>query len=427
PGRRDLPVPRQPGISVRRIADEREPVRNQRGLDAELLAYRRRVADLLAAAIDLHDAIALHALREILVRRPDVDLLHTLVGRRDPRRARERVVRLELDHRPHDDAHRVERLLERMKLREQLRLDPFAGLVVGPKIVAERFDHVIRADADVRRALLDHLEHRIQYADDGAERPVAARLEALQPVEMPKQLVCAVDEMDDHAPRREARTVAKATTSPLTAPGSAAAILTRRAARGAAEGDLSMRRNHYFLLGIATAALAGCEPETVLEGAGAPVAEAETPSPAAVDAARLANAENEPGQWMSHGRTYSEQRFSPLDQITTENVGELGLAWYADFDTERGQEATPLMVDGVIYVSTAWSKVNAYDAKTGEALWSYDSEVPGGWAVHACCDVVNRGVAVWEGKVYVGTLDGRLVALDAATGEELWDVNTIDR
>ena len=188
-----------------------------------------------------------------------------------------------------------------------------------------------------------------------------------------------------------------------------------------------MRRNHYFLLGIATAALAGCEPETVLEGAGAPVAEAETPSPAAVDAARLANAENEPGQWMSHGRTYSEQRFSPLDQITTENVGELGLAWYADFDTERGQEATPLMVDGVIYVSTAWSKVNAYDAKTGEALWSYDPEVPGGWAVHACCDVVNRGVAVWEGKVYVGTLDGRLVALDAATGEELWDVNTIDR
>src|SRR5690606_23692523 len=146
-----------------------------------------------------------------------------------------------------------------------------------------------------------------------------------------------------------------------------------------------------------------------------------------VDAERLAAAENEPGQWMSHGRTYSEQRYSPLDQITTENVGELGLAWYADLDTNRGQEATPLMVAGVIYVSTAWSKVKAFDAVSGAALWSYDPEVPGGWAVKACCDVVNRGVAVWEGKVFVGTLDGRLVALDAATGEELWDVNTIDR
>jgi alcohol dehydrogenase (cytochrome c)/quinohemoprotein ethanol dehydrogenase len=148
---------------------------------------------------------------------------------------------------------------------------------------------------------------------------------------------------------------------------------------------------------------------------------------AAVDAARLVNAESEPGQWMSHGRTYSEQRFSPLDQINTENVSQLGLAWYADLDTTRGQEATPIMVDGVLYVSTAWSKVKAYDAVTGAELWAYDPEVPGEWAVNACCDVVNRGVAVWEGKVFVGTIDGRLIALDAATGRELWDVNTIDK
>ena len=93
----------------------------------------------------------------------------------------------------------------------------------------------------------------------------------------------------------------------------------------------------------------------------------------------------------------------------------------------RGQEATPLVADGVLYVSTAWSKVKAYDAATGKALWSYDPEVPGEWAVNACCDVVNRGVALWEGKVFVGSLDGRLIALDAATGKELWDVNTIDR
>ena len=146
-----------------------------------------------------------------------------------------------------------------------------------------------------------------------------------------------------------------------------------------------------------------------------------------VSAERLINADSDPGQWMAHGRTYSEQRFSPLDNITTDNIERLGLAWYAELDTERGQEATPIMVDGVIYVSTAWSKVKAFDAISGAPLWDYDPEVPGGWAVHACCDVINRGVAVWEGKVFVGTLDGRLVALDAETGRELWDVNTIDR
>ncbi len=149
--------------------------------------------------------------------------------------------------------------------------------------------------------------------------------------------------------------------------------------------------------------------------------------PASVNATRLAAADSEPGQWMSHGRTYDEQRFSPLDQIRQENVTELGLAWFADLDTHRGQEATPLVVDGVLYVSTAWSKVKAYDATTGKELWAFDPHVPGGAAVNACCDVVNRGVAVWEGKVFVGTIDGRLIALDAATGKSLWDVNTVDR
>jgi alcohol dehydrogenase (cytochrome c)/quinohemoprotein ethanol dehydrogenase len=150
-------------------------------------------------------------------------------------------------------------------------------------------------------------------------------------------------------------------------------------------------------------------------------------NPAAVNGARLTAADSEPGQWMSHGRTYDEQRFSPLDKISTTNVKDLGLSWFADLDTYRGQEATPIVVDGVLYVSTAWSKVKAYRAATGEKLWDYDPQVPGGWAIHACCDVVNRGVAVWEGKVFVGTLDGRLVALDAKTGKPIWDVNTIDK
>jgi quinohemoprotein ethanol dehydrogenase len=188
-----------------------------------------------------------------------------------------------------------------------------------------------------------------------------------------------------------------------------------------------VRRNVGVFLVFTATGLVACEGDTVLDGSSVAVAEEEGRKAADVTAERLVNAESEPGQWMSHGRTYSEQRFSPLDRITTENVGELGLAWYADLDTRRGQEATPLMVDGVIYVSTAWSMVKAFDALTGEPLWSYDPEVPGGWAVNACCDVVNRGVAVWDGKVFVGTIDGRLIALDAATGEALWDVNTIDR
>ncbi len=179
----------------------------------------------------------------------------------------------------------------------------------------------------------------------------------------------------------------------------------------------------FFPLVVVLAALSamGCR-----YSASAPE-EAVAAGPATVDAARLTAAEGEPGQWMSHGRTYGEQRFSPLDQINTSTVGKLALAWFADLDSRRGQEATPLVVDGVLYVSTAWSKVKAFDAGTGKALWAYDPEVPGEWAVNACCDVVNRGVAVWDGKVFVGSFDGRLIALDAATGRELWDVNTIDR
>ena len=144
-----------------------------------------------------------------------------------------------------------------------------------------------------------------------------------------------------------------------------------------------------------------------------------------VDGARIAAADGN-DEWVSYGKGYSEQRFSPLDKVSTANVGQLGLAWYAQFDTDRGQEATPLMVDGVLYTTTAWSKVYAFDAATGKPKWSFDPKVDGAKGFDACCDVVNRGVAVWKGRVYVGTLDGRLIALDAETGKQVWSVQTTD-
>ncbi len=130
---------------------------------------------------------------------------------------------------------------------------------------------------------------------------------------------------------------------------------------------------------------------------------------------------------MTHGGDYNEQRFSRLTQISTDNVSQLGLTWSYEFMVGRGASATPLVVDGVMYVTSAWSIVYALNAATGEELWVYDPEVPRERGQYACCDVVNRGVAAWNGRVYVGTIDGRLVAIDAATGQEVWDVVTVDQ
>ncbi|MDG2273414.1 MAG: PQQ-dependent dehydrogenase, methanol/ethanol family, partial [Halioglobus sp.] len=137
-------------------------------------------------------------------------------------------------------------------------------------------------------------------------------------------------------------------------------------------------------------------------------------------------ADSEPGQWMTHGRTYSEQRYSPLTKINVNNVAELGLAWSYNLKTERGIEATSLMVDGVVYTTSAWSIVHAIDARSGKSLWTFDPKVAKEKAKHACCDVVNRGVAVWQGQIFFGALDGRLFALDAATGEVNWQIATFD-
>lgn len=148
---------------------------------------------------------------------------------------------------------------------------------------------------------------------------------------------------------------------------------------------------------------------------------------ARVDGGRIAKADSEPGNWLAHGRTYGEQRYSPLDSINVETVKRLGPACSFATDSIRGMEATPIVVDGIAFVSATWSKVHAIDAATCEELWSFDPEVPGETARKACCDTVNRGVAVWKGRVYVATLDGRLVALDAKSGTVIWDINTVDR
>ncbi|WP_323799337.1 PQQ-dependent dehydrogenase, methanol/ethanol family [Parasphingorhabdus sp.] len=131
-------------------------------------------------------------------------------------------------------------------------------------------------------------------------------------------------------------------------------------------------------------------------------------------------------EWNQVGGSSNEQFYSALTGIDDSNISELGLAWYADFDTSRGQEANVVMQDGVLYTSTAWSKVFAYEAKSGKLLWKFDPEVAGQKGYDACCDVVNRGVAVSDGRVFVGALDGRLIALDAKNGTKLWQTQTTD-
>jgi quinohemoprotein ethanol dehydrogenase len=154
---------------------------------------------------------------------------------------------------------------------------------------------------------------------------------------------------------------------------------------------------------------------------------AQSSSPAAVDHERLLQADREPENWMTWGRTYTEQRFSPLDQINDSNVGTLGLAWYFDLNTDRAIEGTPLVIDGVMYLTSAWSVTHALDAASGALLWSYDPEVPPEWGGNSCCGVGSRGLAAWEGKIVIATLDGRLIALDAADGRPLWSTQTFSK
>src|ERR1700681_2277534 len=129
--------------------------------------------------------------------------------------------------------------------------------------------------------------------------------------------------------------------------------------------------------------------------------------------------------WPTIGLDYAETRFSKLNQINADTVKNLGLTWTYNLESIRGVEATPVVVDGIMYVTASWSVVHAVDARTGKRIWSYDPGVDREKGYKGCCDVVNRGVALYKGKVFVGAYDGRLVALDAVTGKKVWEKDTI--
>ncbi|HEY5667477.1 MAG TPA: PQQ-dependent dehydrogenase, methanol/ethanol family [Gammaproteobacteria bacterium] len=181
-------------------------------------------------------------------------------------------------------------------------------------------------------------------------------------------------------------------------------------------------------IAVSFVAALGCSPapDTPLESAAEDPAPTEpgSGSAAIVDDAQLINAADRNDAWLTYGRDYAETRFSPLDQISEETVDRLGVAWQYDTGTLRGLEATPLIHDGVLYATTSWSNAFALDAVTGEELWRWDAQADRVRGLRACCDVVNRGAALYDGKLYVGIVDGRLVALDIETGTPVWDIQT---
>ena len=176
---------------------------------------------------------------------------------------------------------------------------------------------------------------------------------------------------------------------------------------------------------VSALGLSGCDHRPTTAAAAAPASSAAAAHAGALDGERLAQAASEPDQWFTTGRDTSGSYYSPLADIDAGNVTRLGFAWQYSLGTRRGLEATPVVIDGTLYASGNFGRVYAVDAATGKERWTYDPGVDGQWGRYACCDAVNRGVAVWKGRVYVGALDGYLHAIDAATGERVWKVDTL--
>ena len=152
------------------------------------------------------------------------------------------------------------------------------------------------------------------------------------------------------------------------------------------------------------------------------------PSAGRVDDERIDRIDdNDPGQWLAYGRGYSQHRFSPLKQINRQSVRNLGLNWTRKIEVRHRLQSSPIVVDGVLYFTDSWSVVSAVDADTGETIWTFDPKTLRTRARWSCCGgPINRGVAVYRGRVYTATFDARLVAIDAQTGEKVWDVDTAD-
>ncbi|HXY25136.1 MAG TPA: PQQ-binding-like beta-propeller repeat protein, partial [Candidatus Acidoferrum sp.] len=149
--------------------------------------------------------------------------------------------------------------------------------------------------------------------------------------------------------------------------------------------------------------------------------------PADVNAERIAADALTGNNWLVNGRTNDSKHFSPLKQINDSNVGNLGLAWYLDYDGMMGIVSEPIVVDGVIYVSAPLSKVYAVEAVSGKLLWKFDPHIRLNQALNGSYSArVNGGVAVWNGKVYVGTGDCRLLAIDATTAAQVWEATVCE-
>ncbi|HEY0561931.1 MAG TPA: PQQ-binding-like beta-propeller repeat protein [Methylophilus sp.] len=136
-------------------------------------------------------------------------------------------------------------------------------------------------------------------------------------------------------------------------------------------------------------------------------------------------AANAQQDWPSFGRDLNSQRFSPMQQVNTQNVQNLVQAWRANTGVVATFQATPIVQSGIMYLSLPYNHVVALDAKTGQELWRYQHDRRKEWQM--CCGPANRGVAVADGKVFVGTVDARLIALDAKTGQKVWDIDVVER
>ncbi len=179
------------------------------------------------------------------------------------------------------------------------------------------------------------------------------------------------------------------------------------------------------LLAAWAAGLALCGAPALAQGPAKGSAEHVRAVTSAVDGAAIRANEAHTRDWPSYGLDYAETRHSKLTQVNADNAKRLGLMWTYNLESTRGVQATPVVVDGIMYVTASWSIVHAVNVRTGQRLWTFDPKVPREGGFKGCCDVVNRGVALYEGKVFVASYDGRLIALDAATGQKIWEQDTI--